>query len=373
ALLTMMRETRPSDWTDPCKEPVCFAMQVNIAATLGKTGRSIRRDEEALIRLGFIDKRVAGNGWRCRVAFADGTEFHQGLSFTPLIERVPELLALREQVRFERQHAMRLRRQCSALKRHVKERLMALQPQLPDNADLRTLADRFLSWPVRYDVFTSLDALEAHHVEMLETSETLDEMWVSYQLRTDMSAKADVRVRHYIQDTTQDPSVSCNASVHKRTGGKPPDSDLMFAATNGATTHCLRNKHDAATAEHNSQFLDNLHPYRLLALCSEEMRLHIARYQEGRAAPRMMDFVLASIDRVPELGINRSAYEAGVHQMGDVATALCILIIDRNRHHPVTPVRNPGGVLRAMTKRHAQGQLNLTGSLIGLFERDKDG
>ncbi|MEM9524178.1 MAG: hypothetical protein AAF982_09335, partial [Pseudomonadota bacterium] len=44
ALLTMMRETRPSDWTDPCKEPVCFAMQVNIAATLGKTGRSIRRD-----------------------------------------------------------------------------------------------------------------------------------------------------------------------------------------------------------------------------------------------------------------------------------------------------------------------------------------
>ncbi|MEM9524008.1 MAG: hypothetical protein AAF982_08445 [Pseudomonadota bacterium] len=55
----------------------------------------------------------------------------------------------------------------------------------------------------------------------------------------------------------------------------------------------------------------------------------------------MVDFVLASIDLLPESGINRFAYDEAVSQMGDVATALCILIIDRNRHHPVTPHSQP--------------------------------
>ena len=82
-----------------------------------------------------------------------------------------------------------------------------------------------------------------------------------------------------------------------------------------------------------------------------------------------MDFILASIDRLPELGINRSAYDAALAQMGDMATALAILIIDRNRFHPDTPIQNPGGVLRAMTARHKAGTLNLVGSLIGLTER----
>ncbi len=49
-----------------------------------------------------------------------------------------------------------------------------------------------------------------------------------------------------------------------------------------------------------------------------------------------------------------------------MATALCILVIDRNRFHPDTPVKNPGGVL---TARHKAGKLNLVGSLIGLTER----
>ncbi len=101
------------------------------------------------------------------------------------------------------------------------------------------------------------------------------------------------------------------------------------------------------------------------------MQLYITGHQGERAAPTAMDFILASIDRLAELGINRSAYNAAIEQMGDMATALCILIIDRNRFHPETPIHNPGGVLRAMTARHGAGVLNLTGSLIGITERDK--
>ena len=53
------------------------------------------------------------------------------------------------------------------------------------------------------------------------------------------------------------------------------------------------------------------------------------------------------------------------HRYADFRT-LCILIIDRNRFHPETPIQNPGGVLRALTQRHGAGELNLVGSLIGV-------
>lgn len=82
-----------------------------------------------------------------------------------------------------------------------------------------------------------------------------------------------------------------------------------------------------------------------------------------------MNFIEASIDRLPELGIHKSAYNAALDQMNDLTVALCILIIDRNRFHPDTPIKNPGGVLRAMTRRQAAGELNIVGSLIGLKDR----
>jgi replication initiation protein RepC len=55
--------------------------------------------------------------------------------------------------------------------------------------------------------------------------------------------------------------------------------------------------------------------------------------------------------------------------MGDHGAALCVLLIDANRNHPTSPVHNPGGALRAMTKRQKNLKLNLVGSLIGLARR----
>ncbi|MFK5980483.1 MAG: replication initiation protein RepC [Rhizobiaceae bacterium] len=367
-LLTMMRETRPSDWTDPTKEPICFTMQNNIAFLVGKDARSVRRDEFALEKVfQFIRKEVAGNGSRCRFKMGGDSEFRQGLSFSPLIEAVPDLLALRERVRSDRQQTIRLKRMCSALRRNVKNSLMALQPRFPDNAELQVIANRFLDWPRRYAAFKTLTALEDHYQDVLITSEAIDDL---NQLFTDMSAQAVTRVRPYIQDTTQDTSVTCNASVNKRTDDKSSDTNTLTATPNGSAD-CLENKYAAANLECNNEFTENLTPNRLFWLSSEEMQLYITGHQGERATPNAMDFILASIDRLAELGINRSAYNAALEQMGDMATALCILIIDRNRFHPETPIKNPGGVLRAMTARHRAGALNLTGSLIGITERDK--
>ena len=77
----------------------------------------------------------------------------------------------------------------------------------------------------------------------------------------------------------------------------------------------------------------------------------------------------AAVQLLPQLGVNGSAWQEAVDAMGDFRAALCVLVTDANRDHPATPVRNPGGHLRALARRYRSGQLNLVGSLIGLSER----
>ena len=67
-------------WTDPEDEPVCYASQVELAATLGRSERAVRAHERALSRdLGLIEKRTAANGSRSRAGAL-------GLVFSRLIE-----------------------------------------------------------------------------------------------------------------------------------------------------------------------------------------------------------------------------------------------------------------------------------------------
>ena len=85
-----------------------------------------------------------------------------------------------------------------------------------------------------------------------------------------------------------------------------------------------------------------------------------------------MDFIFAAVDRAHALGISSHAHEQATLQMGDLATALCITIIDRNLDHPKTPIKSPGGVLRAMTARHKTGSLNIEKSLFGISQRSRE-
>jgi replication initiation protein RepC len=84
---------------------------------------------------------------------------------------------------------------------------------------------------------------------------------------------------------------------------------------------------------------------------------------------RELDFVTSAIQLLPALGISGAAWRDASETMGDFRAALCVLVTDANRDHPTTPIRKPGGHLRALTRRHQAGELNLVGSLIGLAER----
>lgn len=73
------------------------------------------------------------------------------------------------------------------------------------------------------------------------------------------------------------------------------------------------------------------------------------------------------------LGMDDPAYHRAAGEMGHHLITLCLLVIDVNKDHSFTPVRNVGGLLRAMTCKYNAGQLNIAGSLIGLSDHDGAG
>ena len=115
---------------------------------------------------------------------------------------------------------------------------MALQSRFPDNTALKSIAEQYLGWPRRYAAFRTVEALEDHYAEVLVTSEAIDELT---RMLPDMSAQAVTRVRRYIQDTTQEPSVICNVPVDKRADGTPSDDNRLTAAP-GGSADCLEKK-----------------------------------------------------------------------------------------------------------------------------------
>lgn len=116
-------------------------------------------------------------------------------------------------------------------------------------------------------------------------------------------------------------------------------------------------------------FVSRLGPRRLYDLAGTDMRLCLDMAGRPPERLRELDFVTAAIHLLPALGISGPAWRDAVDAMGNLRAAICVLITDANRDHPVTPVRRPGGHLRALTQRHQSGQLNIVGSLIGLAER----
>lgn len=365
-MLAMIDETRPSDWSNPSIEPVCFAMQSNIAALTGKDERTVRRVEAVLENVfRFIRKDVAMNGRRCRFRRSDGSEYRQGIVFTPLIEAIPRLVELEADLNSGRVDRAVLKQKISAAKRIVKKKLMDLQPRFPEDSTLRDIAGEFLSWPTRFYASVSVGELREH---LGEVSGVVDKLMAFADKKQKMSARPDKDDRQYIQDTTQDTSVFCNETVDKRTAHKWADTKSEPAQPEGCADF-LENKHQDRSAKHNSEIGEHLTPMRLFYLCTEEMQLQIQISQGMRKYPDERDFMNAAIDRLAPLGIHPSAFNDAAEQMGEMAACLCILVIDRNRFHPNTPIKSPGGVLRAMTKRHAAGNLQLANSIFGLINR----
>ena len=163
----------------------------------------------------------------------------------------------------------------------------------------------------------------------------------------------------------------CNATPNIGTGLQP-DTDLNADTPNGISD-CLENKYEAAREAHKGEFTEKLTPKRLYDLCAFDMKMHLDLTLRGRTTILHHDFINAAYGCASAMGINHSAWIEAIEAMGEFSAALCVILIDANRDHPVTPIRSPGGTLRAMTRKHSARELNIFGGLIGLDERRRQG
>lgn len=365
ALLRMIQTTRPQDWTSGASDPICAMRQLDLAALLGKTPRALRSDERQFESLGLIRKIVANDGSRGATYDASGEAHRLGLSFAPLIARIPDLIELREIIERDERRLRTARRTASVLRRELRLLLERLSDEVPHCPEREALERFAASLPRRYDHLATIEAVEQHAREV--------EVAVHNALRllekqSQASGVPEVRNRP-LQDTTEKKSVICNGpAVDKRTVRKRADATSFAVPPAGAPD---RSEHERAGS--NGHVNENLIArFKLGAIAvaaSADMRFYLDAFRTGPVS--IPDLLRAASMRVPELGINDTAWNDALDVMGPEVAAVALLIIDANRAHPTTPVKNPGGLLRSMTARYRRGTLHLAGSLIGLIKRSR--
>ncbi|MDE0696517.1 MAG: replication initiation protein RepC [Boseongicola sp.] len=370
--------TERQAWHAEDRSPVNWKRQCDMAREMDIGERQFRRIEARLAGFGVLARTTADNGYRGRRSGqAYGAPIGCGLSIEPALANfrafagIVEEAALAEEARQEKALEARTARRrvgllVATLKdiemRHwAKGRLdeldVTVRPPCPRVAEFDELA----LW------IAALVELEAAIREALapcpiqepeassssQPSETSpDDAEIARSgiagnpgsvenvgNQRDMSGAPDIEVRSHIQPES---TWKCIQDENGEAAGSPPAHrrPKRQERTAGMTLEDLRN------------------------LASDDMALWLDTLGDWQDA---LPHVLR------ELGINVNAWHDACEAMGPPLAFLALVVIDRNRFHPKTPVLNPGGALRAFTARARAGGLDLARSVAGIRDRERKG
>lgn len=354
----MAEDPRPSDWKRTDKEPCCFRRQGEIAARRCKSRFTIARHERRLVQAGLIEKRTMAHGGRSGY---DGC----GVFFSKAITLVPAMLAHKHDQEALQQERNLLCNTRSVHKGHIKAALNDLSEMGVDTDGLAAFEDAYEAWPdARLLRRMAMDTLRSH----VSDADTLTQNVLAYLNETeDMQHQSVTNATPYIQDTTQELTYVCNASVDKRSAGKPTQSKDYCSTPIGAED-CGEKKSEYPVRYRKGEMRLKLAGPILYGLSSPEMKFYIDSHTQGRQ-PTEHDVSWAAIQMLRELGINQSAWKDACDVMGHDDAILALIITDANRYHPELPVKCPGGYLRGMSNAAREGTLNLVAGLKGLDAR----
>ena len=359
----MIKHTAAEDWTSLDANPVCFASQTTIALKLGKTTRSIRKAEEDLQTLGLIRKETGADG--ARRSFASGAE-PLGLNFAPLVSAAQALLDAKRQNEENVKYHQALRREISMRRRLLTTLASQIVAEDGQHPFVETLTAKAALRNSRYDDMGlgQLEALLADVEEMvLAARQVVDELKKE-------SGMPDQDDRHHTEHTNDHRFVSVGA--RKVSDASEPQGlvahDAWDDGESSANADCgnVQNPRELLT-----QQLANFSNSMLVRAASADFAEQLEAMMRAKPGDPIGARVLTAEMFLSPLGINRTAWDDAVSVMGRDIAAICVMIIDANRTHPVTPIHKPGGALRAFTRRASAGELNLRGSLIGLIARSK--
>lgn len=344
----LISHTKEIDW-EAGQRPIIYKSVCKMARERGVSERQIHHREAKLHALGCLSWNDMGNFRRTGGRHKDGRiAFAYGVDLSPLASRYEEFRALKEKQTKDLAAFDTARRSLSSIRRRI---LVKISHAQDIQLDVSEILEQFRELP-QVRARTSQVALETILSHALELEIVLDEILASNAgacgLTQKTSDQSDKNFRH-IQPTNNPQSSkddTCNHPVddgREEVGKNPVEPDRY--STGG----------------------EHLSLRQVVQAASEELTSLIR--PTGRKLS-ISDVVDAAAQYCHFLGIHKSAWANACSVMGREDAAICIVMIDRNRTHPVTPIVSPGGALRSLTDRAQIGELHLHRSIFGILDRD---
>ena len=375
--------TEREAWTSQTSVPLNWRRQSDMAREMGLGERHWRTIEARLVGYGVLAIATAENGYRA--GSTQHAPLRAGLSLEPALanyEAIVARLAEADEVEAQRQehilHARRARHRLGMLISGISDREIhhwAESALAEIEAELRPEVLRSAPAPV----------LEALHVALLDFEDRLRE---AMQPLTQSPSSSSQQLSDLTDQTGSEGYSVDNTDKQQKISGAPelglrchiqpelnlnescndPDGSSTRTSANADgvnSDELLRRKKDVRLGcGVKPELLEKLTPERVRDMASGDTALYLDGLADWREA---IPFILR------DLGINISAWLDAVEVMSEPLAFLALIVIDRNRFHPVVPVLSPGGALRAFTRKAQGGELNLTRAIIGIWERERQG
>jgi hypothetical protein len=348
----LVTHTREVDW-QPGAAPIVYRSVQNTATDRRRTERQIHNLECSLHRAGLIQWNDTENYKRYgRRDHRGHIEYAYGVDLTPLGMMYDRLVELNEQHMAYMSSFAEIKHKVSGLRRRIINKIdlakeyglvvdevideLATLPRIAANMTIMALTN--ILNQAREINFTLDDILKD---QQKPAPSVADETGTDLKQTSDPS---ELNFRH-IQSTASQQSIyiECNQEVGH-------DSEKVGEKISTGMEHLT---YDQVIDAASDEFVECIQP--------------------SATGNKYTDLNTAAARMCHRMGIGRFAWIKACSTMGDTAAAVAVLIIDRNRKHPIIPVVNPGGVLRGMTAKAKAGDLNLHRSLYAILSRDSAG
>lgn len=340
--------TRPEEWRDD-GFPVCTARNIDIQERFDIGRTRVKQVLRALAEAGWIAHCDSPNGHRYRrgrdCADEGGTAY--GIDLTPLSRRFPEIVQAAQTAAWRRDEARRLRHEITRASKRVYA-LAEVGERL--NHDSRDISDAVSK-------MATLSRLRGESRD----PDTL-EMILSEIATLEASLDAKVSMAAQAQTVESDPMGPPERPHYTTTNsGCTAKATVSGAGSAGVCNEAARSRNDIAPLKTHSvlrgfragpEFVLRVAP-QLRDFCTSER-------------PKDQEIIEAALFACHELGISRHAWRQGDAVFGSYENAVVIAAIAARTRKG--EVKSPGGLHRAMIRRHLEGNLLFDRTLYGLAD-----
>jgi hypothetical protein len=374
-----MAFTRECDWEEGAR-PVIFQSLAKTALDFGVSERQIQKTEQALFRAGAITWNDSGNHRRYgqrdpktgRIAYAFGVDL------TPLAYLKSTLDQKLEEKEARDEAWLAEKRKISWYRAQIR----ALIGE--GGSDEAEATYNRIAVPIK--AYMSLETLRQIAAEHKECHESLQKILQEQSpvekpvsMSEEQTPEGEQKFTH-IYPTNQRPSDksdTCNPTdnAFRESVTRPPEvrpqhrSHGKTAERAGGQDQDLKPGQGREEKPPVTAGLDHVTWKQVLNAASDRFRAHIPVHNRPLD---WKDLVDAAYGLLPELGINKSAWNEACIVLGTTGAALCVLITDHAALREKDRVQNPGGYLRSMTRKAQRGELHLHRSIFGILGKSRD-